>query len=305
VAWAHRVDVSTTVVATALGLSSRTLRRWAASRPPSPQRGRPTHAITRAEGRVMQLALALHGPHVGIAILQAWCPSASRRAIAAWRQACRHRDRVRLHVLHWTQADRIWAMDFSDAPQPIDGEYRCVLHVRDLASQHYLAALPVTQPTASAVCDLLRALTAAQAAPLVLKVDNGAAFGSHQLQRWATAHGTTLLYSPPACPRYNGSIEASIGALTTRAHHAAAAAGHPEYWTCADVEAARIQANAHAHARGTRITAAERRRFQAHYHAACERHDHATTRAQQRIAIAHTLQQLGYVLITRRADLVH
>ena len=55
-----------------------------------------------------------------------------------------------------------------------------------------------------------------------------------------------LLYSPPACPRYNGSIEASIGALTTCAHHAAAAAGHPEYWTCADVEAARLDANTHA-----------------------------------------------------------
>lgn len=253
----------------------------------------------------MQLALALHGPHVGIAILQAWCPSASRRAIAAWRHACRQRDRARLHVLYWTRAGRIWAMDFSAAPQPIDGEYRCVLHVRDLASHQYLAALPVPQPTATAVCDLLCALTAAHAAPLVLKVDNGAAFGSHQLQRWAAAHGTTLLYSPPACPRYNGSIEASIGALTTRAHHAAAAAGHPEYWTCADVEAARIQANVHTPARVTRITAAERHRFQAHYHAACEGHDRATTRAQRRIAIADTLQVLGYVSITRRAELVH
>lgn len=254
----------------------------------------------------MQLALALHGPHVGLAILQAWCPSASRRAIAAWRFACRQRDRARLHVLHWTRAGRIWAMDFSDAPQPIDGEYRCVLHVRDLASQQYLAAVPVPRPTATAVCDLLNALTAAHHhAPLVIKVDNGAAFRSQQLQRWAATHGTALLYSPPACPRYNGSIEASIGALTTRAHHAAAAAGHPEYWTCADIEAARLQANAHTSGHVAGITAAERERFHAHYHAACAEHDYPPTRAQQRIAIAHTLQVLGYVSITRRADLVH
>ena len=218
----------------------------------------------------MQQAVALHGPFVGIATLQAWCPSASRRAIAAWRRQCRDRDRARLRVVHWTRPGRIWAADFSDAPQPIDGGYRCVLHVRDLASQQYLAALPVPQPTAAAVCDLLSALTTAHAAPLVLKVDNGAAFGSHLLQRWAAAHDTAVLYSPPACPRYNGSIEASIGALTTRAHHAAAAAGHPEYWTCADVEAARLQANMHASARITRITAAERQRFQAHYRAACD-----------------------------------
>lgn len=254
---------------------------------------------------MIRVALVLQGPHVGVATLQAWCPSASRRAITTWQRRQRDAARRRLRVVRWTGAGRIWAADFSEPPVPIDGEYPCVLHVRDLASQHYLAALPVPHPTASAVCDLLGALTAAHAAPLVLKVDNGAAFGSHQLQRWATAHGTTLLYSPPRCPRYNGSIEASIGALTTRAHHVAAAAGHPTYWTCTDIEAARLQANAHASAGVTRITAAERRRFQTHYRAACDEQDHATTRAQRRIAIAHTLQVLGYVSITRRADLVH
>ena len=253
----------------------------------------------------MRLALALHGPLVGLATLQAWCPSASRRTIAAWRRRRRGAARRRLQVVRWIGAGRIWAADFSDAPRPIDGEYPCVLHVRDLASHEYLAALPVPRPTATTACDLLQALVATHAAPLVLKVDNGAAFGSHAMQTWAAAHGTALLYSPPRCPRYNGSIEASIGALTTRAHHAAAAAGHPEYWTCADVEAARIQANAHASVCVTRITAAERHRFQAHYHAACGAYDRATTRAQRRIAIAHTLQVLGYVLITRRAGLVH
>ena len=252
----------------------------------------------------MRLALAVHGPHVGVATLQAWCPSASRRAITVWRQRLRRRHRQQLHVVHWTEPGRVWAADFSDVPQLIEDEYRCVLHVRDLASRQSLAALPVPRPTARAVCDLVRALCATHAAPLVLKVDNGAAFGSHALQLWATAVGTVLLYSPPRCPRYNGSIEASIGALTTRAHHAAAAAGHPEYWTCADVEAARLAANAHAGPSAARITAAERRRFHAHYVAAAGGSTRLTRR-QQRRAIAHTLQGLGYVSITRRADLVH
>ena len=70
VAWVHRVDGSTTATATALGLSMRTLRRWA-TRPIAHDRGRPTHAITRAEGRVMQVALGLYGPFVGVATLQA------------------------------------------------------------------------------------------------------------------------------------------------------------------------------------------------------------------------------------------
>ena len=142
----------------------------------------------------MHTALAVHGPYTGVATLQAWCPSASRRAIATWRRQRRRAARQRLHVVRWTSAGRVWAADFSDAPQPIDGDYPCVLHVRDLASQQYLAALPVPHPTASAVCDLLHALVAAHAAPLVLKVDNGAAFGSHQLQGWAMTHGTALLY---------------------------------------------------------------------------------------------------------------
>ena len=253
----------------------------------------------------MQQALALDGWCIGVATLQVWCPSASRRAIALWRRLYRQRDRARLRVLHWTQPGRIWAADFSEPPQPIDGDYHYVLHVRDVASQQYLAALPVPRPTATAVCDLLRALVVTHAAPLVLKVDNGAAFGSHELQGWAKAHGTAILYSPPRCPRYNGSIEASIGALTTRAHHAAAAAGHPEYWTCDDVERARRQANVRATERVGRITGAERHRFQAHYRAACDGDDRPCTRAQRRSAIAHTLQELGYVSITRRAHLVH
>jgi hypothetical protein len=207
-------------------------------------------------------------------------------------------------------------MDFSHAPQPIDGQYRALLHVRDLASRCHLAALPVRGLSTPSVCGLVRALCAQADAPLVLKVDNGSAFRSRELRAWATAVGTRLLYSPPQTPRYNGAIEGSIGALTTRAHHAAVVAGHPESWTCADVEGARLAANS-VTIRSTRgsalerwqhapaITRAERRRFAAAYAAAA--HTITTTNAavQQRTAIVDTLQRLGYVSITRRADLVH
>ena len=140
-------------------------------------------------------------------------------------------------------------MDFSDAPHLIEGRYRYLLHVRDLASQCHLAALPVLQPTAASVIGLLRALCAHVDPPLVLKVDNGAPFISHDLRGWAGTVGTQLLYSPPCCPRYNGAIEASIASITTRAHHAAVATGQPEAaWTCDHVEAARAGCQCH-HAR--------------------------------------------------------
>jgi transposase InsO family protein len=264
----------------------------------------------------MRMAMRLDGPHVAIATLQAWCPQLSRRAIATWRTQEWQRQRRRARVVQWHAPGRVWAMDFSHAPQPIDGHYRALLHVRDLASRCHLAALPVPRLSTPAVCGLVRALCATADPPLVLKVDNGSALRSRPLRAWATSVGTQLLYSPPRTPRYNGAIEGSIGALTTRAHHAAVLAGHPDTWTCADVEAARLAANA-VTTRSTQPAALDRwqqatpitRRERQRFAAACNAIAHtipATNRAvQQRTAIVDTLQRLGYVSITRRANLVH
>jgi transposase InsO family protein len=313
--WARDVDVSTARVAAAMGLSNRTIRQWATHPAPHARGGRRRQPITQAEAVVMRTALIVHGPAASVATLQSWCPTASRRAIDRWLHADRQRRRAGLQLVRWHRPGRVWAMDFSEAPQPIEGAYRYVLHVRDLASQYHLAALPVARPTASAVCDLLRALCAITDAPLVLKVDNGAAFVSRELRDWARRCGTQLLYSPPCCPRYNGAIEASIASITTRAHHAAAAADHPESWTCDDVEAARASANAVVRRpsgrtaetswrTASRITAVERRRFAGIYAASMRRRIDQPPRVQQRIAIVDTLRQLGYVSITRRVDLV-
>ena len=252
----------------------------------------------------MRTALIVHGPATSVAALQSWCPTASRRAIGRWLHEDRRRRRAGLQIVRWHRPGRVWAMDFSDAPHLIDGQYRYVLHVRDLASHYHLAALPVTHTTATTVCGLLRRLCGHGDAPLVLKVDNGSSFVSHDLRDWARRCGTQLLYSPPCCPRYNGAIEASIASITTRAHHAAAAAGHPESWTCEDVEAARASANAVVRRpsgrtaetswrTAPRITAVERRRFTEIYAASMRRRIDHPPRVQQRIAIVDTLRRLG------------
>jgi len=316
------------MVAEHLGLSTATVRTWVryASRSrQAARRGRPSRPLTDEEHRLMQLALLVHGGQAGVPTLQRWCPQASRRRLAAALRTCRlAMRRGLLHVI-WTRAGRVWAMDFSEVPTRIDGEYRYVLHIRDLGSHYHLAALPVRQATAQTACDLLVALCARIDAPLVLKVDNGSAFGSHGLDQWAHAMGVLLLYSPVACPTYNGSIEASIGAITTRAHHSAAAAGHPAYWTASDVEAARVAANlVGRQSRGPgpnaatlwrardSITAAERRRFFQRYRRALiivattmRGHGPHILRAQRRRAIVRTLDVLGYISITRRGELVH
>ena len=54
------------------------------------------------------------------------------------------------------------------------------------------------------------------------------------------------LRSPPLTPGYNGSQEAGIGVPKTRILHLAAksgGAGRMGFWTCDDVEAARLEAN--------------------------------------------------------------
>jgi hypothetical protein len=287
-------------------------------------RGRPPQPLRRRDPRLLRVAIVLHGEAVGVSTLQAWCPHASRRALTAWRHQQRRRQRRRGLRVTWTAVGRVWAMDCSEPPRPIDGRYRAIVHVRDLASRYYLAAMPVARATARAVCDVLRHVSAVGGGPLVLKVDNGSPCTSRVVQRWARRAGTLLLYSPPRYPAYNGSIEASIGALTARTHEVAAAQSHPEHWSVENVETARTAANltpitpasamtpAMRWQRATTITRTERRRFVARYaHEVAAVTTRAgvdaplATRAHRRTAIVRTLDRLGYVSIRRRADLVH
>jgi hypothetical protein len=270
------------------------------------------------------MAMGLHRASVGVSTLQAWCPHASRRALTAWIHHERQARRRRGLRVTWRVVGRAWAMDCSVPPRAMDGRYRAIVHVRDLASRYYLAAMPVARATARTIGDVIRYLTAHSPTPLVLKVDNGSPFGSNLLQRWAHRTGTLLLYSPPRYPAYNGTIEASIGALTARTHEEAATHGHPDDWTAEDVEAARIAANLTPLApasqttpatrwhRAPAITRAERRRFLARYvrelatvTARAGVAPPLATRAHRRTAIVRTLDRLGYVSIRRRADLVH
>lgn len=323
--WAERRGVSTARVAAALGVARRTVQTWrTATSHRRASRGRPVQALRRRDHRLLRLALVLHSGSMGVPTLQAWCPHASRRALTAWLRHQRQVQRRRQLRVTWRVVGRVWAMDCSAPPCPIDGRYGAIVHVRDLASRYYLAAMPVVRATARTVCDVLRHVTTRSAPPLVLKVDNGSPFGSGLLQRWAQRTGTLLLYSPPGYPAYNGSIEASIGALTARTHELAASNGHPERWTTEDLEAARMAANimptsaqssdtpARQWQRATPTTRAERRRFLQRY-----RHHLAmlssragvavdsATRGLRRTAMVRTLDQLGYVSMRRRADLVH
>lgn len=203
--------------------------------------------MDRDQRELLWFLLALLGPAVGLPTLLALMPGVPRGELEAqlrrYRQDCWLGRKRQLQVLSWDNRGAVWAMDFTEPPQPVDLAYPYILVVRDLASGEQLAAMPVPDVGATHVVGLLSSLVVEHGRPLVLKADNGAAFISEMLKRFLDKAGIFLLLSPPGTPRYNGACEAGIGSLKTRAHHAAVSRGRAGYWTCDDVEVARQMSN--------------------------------------------------------------
>jgi hypothetical protein len=268
---------------------------------------------------MLDLVFLSEGPGVSAAALGRACPTVPRarvrRVLGAFRRACR----AAQAALTWRRPGRVWALDWAVPPQPVDGRAHALVHLRDLASGYRLAIVPIARPTAAALLAILRAACTHRDAPLVLKIDNGGPCRSQRLRAWARTAGVALLYSPPAWPQYNGSIEASIGAIATRVDETAAWAGHPGHWTPEDIGRAWAQANvapdpagtpaARWHARRP-ITRRERRGFARTLATLRAGLAHATSSAysaatRERIALVRTLQQLGYVRIKRSGEFMH
>ncbi|MCK6486973.1 MAG: transposase family protein [Planctomycetes bacterium] len=211
----------------------------------------------------MQDFLLLHGCHYGVRVLQEHFPAIGRRDLhwllfAARRAA---HECVRAHrywALTWTAPGRVWAMDFTEPPTPIDGRYRVILTVRDLASGCTLAAMPCTTDDAAAVVAVLTTLIAVHGAPLVIKADNGPAFSARATRTLLRRHRVHLLLSPAYTPRYNGACEAGNGVIKVLTHELAVRHGRPANWTSNDVEAARLLAN-RRRADRTQVTTPEHR----------------------------------------------
>lgn len=329
----RRRGMSRREIARRIRLSESTLRRWELQwrrdRMDLKPRGRPPDVADRETRKEVLVMMAVLGPDVGLPTLRHEFPDVARGELRELqrhaRRAYRRRRRWLVHMLHWTRAGAVWAMDFSDPPAPIDGLYPKLFCVRDLASGRQLLALPCLDKSTETVLAALRSLTRWMGAPFVLKCDNEGAFRSEEIQAWARGLGLRILYSPPHTPEYNGSIEAGIGSIKTRAHHEAARQGRPGEWTCDDVEAALQQANTTARPRGHRgptpqemwidripIGKTERTMFQRTYRrrAMDERRErglpwyvrlqHGEQASIDRVAIGRALIDHGFLLIRRR-----
>ena len=331
--WGTRRGMSVTEVGDRLGVDPSTLglwrQRWRDDRLRPLERGRPVETVDRDQRWSFLAVFGLMGPHVGLPTLQSLFPDMARSAIVDLQRRCRDIYRRKaewiVQALRWTRPGAVWAIDFADPPAAIEGMYKKLFVVRDLASGYVLLAIPALAESASLVVRLLESLFKWFGKPLVLKSDNGGPFVSEEVQRFLEREGVHVLYSPEGTPRYNGSVEAGIGSIKTRAFWQAALHDRPGEWTCDDIEAAVRQANETGRPHGLGaptpqeswlwrlpITDDERSGFDE----ACSRFlteeytqrgwmpmarlQHRERGSITRIAISRALIELGFLLIRRR-----
>jgi transposase InsO family protein len=229
-----------------LKIADRTLRHWCSKvldrLGPACPLGRPRKRSDREHRNAVIDLLDDLGPQVGVPMLRACFPAMGRAELdelkTDYRRVWRARHREPLRILSWPAPGSVWAIDFAEPALPVDGRFGYLLAVRDLATGMPLLWRPVEAATAADAVAGLVGLFAEHGPPLVLKTDNGSPFTGGAVDELLVAHHVEHLLSPPYWPRYNGSIEAGIGALKDRTAARAARAGHPDYWTLDDTAAA-------------------------------------------------------------------
>jgi transposase InsO family protein len=309
-------------------VADRTLRHWCGRLlnrlSPAGPRGRPRVRSSREDRNAVINQLDELGPGVGVPSLRESFPAMSRaeldELIRGYRRVWRERNRQPLRILTWPAPGRVWAIDFAEPPAPIDGHVAYLLAVRDLASGMPLLWRPVVAATATEAAAGLAGLFAEHGPPLVLKSDNGSHFTGGAVPDLLAAHRVEHLLSPPHWPRYNGAIEAGIGALKDRTDARAARGGRPGCWTWDDTAGALQEAAELARPHGltgpspaewwearTPIMAAEHAAFTAVVarQIACgEVGDGVwSEREVARTAIRHALEECGYLQYRRRSIL--
>jgi transposase InsO family protein len=330
--WSVQQGLTLAQIANDLSLPARTLRQWDYDQHVKlvsvRALGRPALRSARLDRNEVIELLDELGPATGVPMLRACFPNMPRAELAdllkRYRRLWQLQHTQVQHRLRWPTPGIVWAMDFTEAPNLEGGLYPYLLAVRDLASGRQLW-LPLTNADANQTIPALLPLFLGHGAPLVLKTDNGSPFCAGATLEFLQDWNVIPLFSPPRCPRYNGSIEAGIGSLKTRTEQYATHNGRPTLWTCHDAAAARTQANATARPRGpngptpddlwrarSRITPEQRTLFQDSVN---QQRDHArlsegwpstgplkpkNARALDRQAIRRALCEHGYLFFKRR-----
>jgi hypothetical protein len=145
--------------------------------------------------------------------------------------------------LKWLAPGTVWAADFKERREPIEGRYGWILSIKDLASRYQLAWQPLEAATAMAVQAVYRRLFDEYGPPLVLKSDNGSQFRDEGTKATLAQYRIAPLYNPVRHPSYNGGVERANGQLAGYQEAVAEAHGRAGLPTRGDAEQARRLAN--------------------------------------------------------------
>jgi transposase InsO family protein len=220
------------------------------------QRGRLPRAASRAERNQVYQFLRQRGVATPLAALRANFPELRRSDLAEilsrYRRLVRRKRQRRQSRLQWQRPGTVWAADFKERREPIEGRYAWILAVKDLASRCQLAWLPVEEQTAKTVQAVYAQLFAEHGPPLVLKSDNGGPFRDEGTKQLLSEHLVVPLYNPRRRPAYNGGVERANGQLAGYQEALAAFRGRAGSPTCEDAASARTLANELARPAGWR-----------------------------------------------------
>src|SRR5262249_4898923 len=127
--WTTRCHCSLGQAAALLRLAPRTLAAWELAwrchrlHPQPP--GRPQRRAPRLLRHDAPPAPPSPGPTCGLPTPQGLCPSVPRQELAdllrRFRRVYLRDHKLLVHVLHWHRPGAVWAVDFCDAPTPIEG----------------------------------------------------------------------------------------------------------------------------------------------------------------------------------------
>ncbi len=152
--WTDLHGLTRAEAAERMHLSAHTLsgweKGWRHNRLAIKPRGRKPEITDHALRECILAVYYLAGPGIGLPTLRALFPAAPKRdleeLLQRFRAADLHKGGYMVRALRWWKPGSVWALDHFEPPKAVDGIYRYVLAVRDLASGYHLMALPVKLP---------------------------------------------------------------------------------------------------------------------------------------------------------------
>ena len=239
-----------------LAISERTVRRWRQTEDVSLTTpcGRPPQCASREDRNVVYRFLKERGASTPLVAVRAAFPQLRRvdvhELLRRFRRLARRRAQRHQCRLEWRRPGAVWAADFKERREPLEGRYGWILSIKDLGSGFQLAWQPLVEATAAEVQAIYAELFAEHGPPLVMKSDNGGQFKADETKGLLAEHRVIPLYSPKRHPQYNGGVERANGQLASYQEALAQHHNRPAGPTCDDAESARQLANELAHPQG-------------------------------------------------------